>query len=282
MSKATNRCRNCIVCSHFPIRIAQYTTNSRVNRTMPTTRHWPLLAKPPELATIEVHVWAVPLTVSQQAYENLRTTLAPDECARADDFHFEEPRRRYVIARGTLRRLLGHYLDLQPTQVELAINRNKKPRLAAKDEPSGLHFNVSHSGDLVVIAFAFGCEVGIDVEQLREVGHMEQIAKRFFHPSEMNAVLSAPKPARNLAFLRCWTGKEAILKALGTGIVGNLAHFQVPTDSNWQGWVECAAALPHGQRSRCWLEQLSPCDNYVASIACVESKRSVRSYTLAM
>jgi 4'-phosphopantetheinyl transferase len=247
---------------------------------MPTNRHWPLRAKPPELAANEVHAWAVPLGVSQQACENLRTTLADDECARADDFHFEEPRRRYVIARGTLRRLLGQYLDLQPAEINLAIGRHQKPRLATKHEESGLHFNVSHSGDLAVIAVALSCEVGIDVERLREVGHMEQIAKRFFHPSETNAVLSAPEPARNLAFLRCWTGKEAILKALGTGIVGNLADFQVPLGNEWQGWVECAARLPHGRRSRCWIEQLTPKDGYVSAIACVESKRLIRRYTL--
>jgi 4'-phosphopantetheinyl transferase len=248
---------------------------------MPTNRHWPLLAMPPELAANEVQAWAVPLDVSQHVYQNLRATLAPDECTRANDFHFEEPRRRYVIARGTLRRLLGKYLDLQPAEINLAIDGNQKPRLATKHEESGLHFNVSHSGDLAVIGFALGCEVGIDVEQVRDIGHMEQIARRFFHSSETNAVLSAPETARNLAFLRCWTGKEAILKALGTGIVGNLADFQVPLDNDWQGWVECAAHLPHGRRSRCWLEQLTPNGGYVSAIACVESKRLVRSYTLA-
>jgi 4'-phosphopantetheinyl transferase len=224
----------------------------------------------------------VPLDVSQHVYQSLRTTLAPDECARADDFRFDDPRRRYVIARGTLRRLLGQYLDMQPTVIELASDRNQKPRLAAKHEMSGLHFNVSHSGDLAIIGFALGCEVGIDVEQLRDVGHLEQIARRFFHPSETSAVLAAPETARNLAFLRCWTGKEAILKALGTGIVGNLADFQVPIDDDWQGWVECAAQSPSGRRPRCSLEQLTPDDDYVAAIACVECKRFVRSYTFTM
>jgi 4'-phosphopantetheinyl transferase len=246
---------------------------------MPTNRHWPLLAEPPELAPDDVHAWAVPLDVSRHAYEELLTTLASDERKRASDFRFDDPRRRYVIARGTLRELLGAYLHLEPAEIELAFDVNQKPHLTEKHAVSGLRFNVSHSGELAVIGFARGCEVGIDVEELRDVGHLEQIARRFFHPTETSAVLAAPESARTLAFLRCWTGKEAILKALGTGIVGNLADFQVPIDDGWQGWIDCPIGLPSGQRSRCWLEQLAPCDDYVAAIACVESKRVAHSYT---
>jgi 4'-phosphopantetheinyl transferase len=249
---------------------------------MPTNRHWPPLATPPKLATDEVQTWVVPLDVSQQHYENLLATVALAERERASEFRFDDPRRRYVVARGTLRRLLGEQLNLRPTEIELTIDGNQKPHLAIKHAAADLHFNVSHSGDLAVIACALGCEVGIDVEQLRDVGHLEQIAQRFFHPSETSAVLSTPETARNLAFLRCWTGKESILKALGTGIVGNLASFQSPISNDWQGWVECSADPAHGRRSRCWLEQLTPRDGYVAAIACVESKRLVRSYTFSM
>jgi len=248
---------------------------------MPPNRHWPPLAKPPELHTDDVHAWAVSLDVSQQAYDDLFGTLASEERKRASEFRFDDPRRRYVIARGALRRLLGTYLNSHPSEIELTIDGNQKPILAKQHAAADLHFNVSHSGDLAVIALALGCEVGIDVEKLRDVGHLEQIARRFFHRSETSAVLSAPEPARNRAFLRCWTAKEAILKALGTGIVGNLADFDVPIGDAWQGWVECSAG-PDGHRSRCWLEQLTPCHQYVAAIACVESKRLFRSYTFEM
>ena len=141
---------------------------------------------------------------------------------------------------------------------------------------------MSHSGDLAVIGFALGCEVGIDVEQLRDVGHLEQIARRFFHPSETSAVLSTPESARNLAFLRCWTGKEAILKALGTGIVGNLADFQVPIGDDWQGWVECSASLRTDDDRGVGSNNSRP-----ATITSRQSRASkanalVRSYTFAM
>jgi 4'-phosphopantetheinyl transferase len=249
---------------------------------MPTNRDWPPLAEPIELAADDAHVWAVPLDVSQRAYEDFVPTLASDERARANDFRFEAPKRRYVVARSALRRLLGQYLDEQPTAVELAADQNQKPQLAGKHAATGLRFNVSHSGNLALIAVATGCEVGIDVEQLREVGHLEQIARRFFHPLETAAVLAAPEATRSLAFLRCWTGKESVLKALGTGIVGNLADFQVPIRDDRHGWVKCSTGASDGRRSRCWLEQLTPCNGYVAAIACVESKRLVRSYSFTV
>jgi 4'-phosphopantetheinyl transferase len=249
---------------------------------MPPNRHWPRLAKPPELHTDDVHAWAVSLDVSQQAYDDLFGTLASEERKRASEFRFDDPRRRYVIARGALRRLLGTYLISHPSEIELTIDGNQKPILANQHAAAELHFNVSHSGDLAVIGLALGCEVGIDVEELRAVCHLEQIARRFFHPLETNAVLSTPVSDRNLAFLRCWTAKESILKAWGTGIVGNLAGFQVPIENDWKGWVECSAGFADEHRSRYWLEQLTPCDNYVAAITCVESKRVVRTYTFAM
>jgi 4'-phosphopantetheinyl transferase len=249
---------------------------------MPKNRSWPPLAKPPQLGADDVHAWAVPLDVSHDAYEDVLATLAFDERQRASEFRVDDPRRRYVIARGTLRRLLGEYLDVLPTAVELRIDQNQKPHLAREHATSKLHFNVSHSCDLAVIGFARGCEVGVDVEQLRDVGQLEQIARRYFHPTETSAVLAAPESARNVAFLRCWTGKEAILKGLGTGIVENLAGFQVPIDDGWQGWIEYSTDAPTEQRSRCWLEQLNPQDDYVAAVACVESKRTVRNYTFAL
>jgi 4'-phosphopantetheinyl transferase len=216
--------------------------------------------------------------LSHPAHDSFLALLSSDELARTSTYRFDDPRRRFVIARGALRKLLGKYLDASPTAIEIGADQNQKPYLLDKHSKSGLHFNVSHSGNLAVIAFAKDCEVGVDVEELREVSHLEQIARRFFHPLEISTVLSAPEPDRNLAFLRCWTGKEAILKGLGTGIVGNLAAFQVPPGNAWQGWIEYSDVSMNAIRSRCWLEQLTPAADYAAAIACVESKRTVRLY----
>src|SRR4051794_36608961 len=117
MTRAANRCWNHIVSRHFPGGIARYVTNSRVNRTMPTNRHWPPLAQPPALAADDVHAWTVPLDVPKQEYDEILATLATDECERASEFRFDDPRRRFVVARGALRCLLGAYLRIAPTEI---------------------------------------------------------------------------------------------------------------------------------------------------------------------
>jgi 4'-phosphopantetheinyl transferase len=244
---------------------------------MPNNLHWPAVTRPPRLAPDEVHVWAVSLDVSQRTYDALLATLSLDERARAAAYRFDEPRQRYVVARGALRHLLGHYLGGSAAAIELTVDQNQKPRLAGKHGSADLNFNVSHSGELALIAFAFDGEVGVDVEKLREVSYLEPIARKFFHSAEADEVLSVPRDTRNTSFLRCWTGKEAVLKALGKGIVADLTSFRVPPKTNVRGWVEYSEKP--SRRSRCWLEQLCPCDDYVAAVASVERKCTIRTFT---
>jgi len=242
------------------------------NPLMLTNSDWPVFDNWPELAGDEAHVWAVPLVMCQAAAEQLSHALNLDEQKRANDFRLHDARRRFVIARGVLRHLLGVYLGLHPDEVTLAQGKNEKPILAEVHAAGGLQFNVSHSGDLALIAFTSECEVGVDVERVRAVGHFEQISRRFFHPAETEAILGTPIQERDLAFLRCWTAKEAVLKALGKGITGSLADFQVSIDKHWQGWIECG-------RTPCWAQRLTLGDEYIGAVACAGRERSVRCWT---
>jgi 4'-phosphopantetheinyl transferase len=243
--------------------------------------NWPNLSHQVELAADEAHVWAAPLVKDQGVWDKSWRTLASAERDRAQDFRLDDPRRRYVIARAALRRLLGGYLGMPPAAIEIVSEKNGKPRLADSHVAMQLDFNVSHSGDLALIAVATGCSVGIDVERMREIGHGDRIAQRFFHPLESEALLATPAEVRGAAFLRCWTGKEAVLKALGTGISGSLADFQVPTSEVGQGWVKWSHESQGEGRTRCWLQHLAPCDHYLAAIACVGRERLIRCYTFA-
>ena len=248
---------------------------------MQTNRPWPTLAQPPDLVADEVHAWSIALDVSPEHYEELLTTLAPNEQRLADSFRLEQPRQTFVVTRAALRTLLGAYLELEPSEIALGADGNQKPRLGAAHAASGLQFNVSHSGGLALVAVARGCAVGIDVERVRDVGGLDQIAQRYFHSSENSALRQVADGERNAAFLHCWTAKEAILKAVGTGILGDLADFAVSVDAGWQGWVECADATSADQRTKCWLERLTPHDEYVAAIACVNSRRTIRTYSFS-
>jgi 4'-phosphopantetheinyl transferase len=243
---------------------------------------WPTATDPPKLSPGEAHVWAVPLLPGEATSQDLLATLASEERARADEFRFERPRRQFIITRSALRVLLGHYLAEPPKDIRFTFEGMGKPRLPAKYAAADLRFNVSHSGDLALIALTRGCDVGIDVEQLRSVAHLEQIARRFFHPAEVDAVLAAAPDVRSRAFLRCWTAKEAVLKAYGSGIAGSLDAFQVPLAESYEGPINLSAMPKVQEGLQCWLQRLVPCDGYIAALAFASARGRTICHALAI
>src|SRR5258708_4500657 len=125
--------------------------------------------------------------------------LALDERERADRFHFEVDRRRAAIGRAYLRLLLGQILDLPAHNLRFQYDEYGKPGLAPKREPL-VQFNVSHSGDLILIAIARGLAVGVDVEKIRTDLDLADIAARFFSTHENKILASLAQPLRYEAF----------------------------------------------------------------------------------
>jgi 4'-phosphopantetheinyl transferase len=214
----------------------------------------------------------------KRLWEECLAGLSADERARADEFRFDGPRRRFVLSRSALRKLLGQYLGERPETIRFSIVPGGKPQLAGESAATALRFNLSHSGDLALVVVARRADVGVDVEQVRAVSHLEQIAKRYFHADEVEEVLTAPAADRNLAFLRCWTAKEAVLKAMGMGISGRLDRFRVPISEHEPSWVDMRL-VQASDVNRCWLQQLKPCAQYVAAMACLDVERRARCYT---
>jgi 4'-phosphopantetheinyl transferase len=242
--------------------------------------YWPKAKSPPPLLANEAHVWAVPLNDGDRANLDFASILTKKEQTRADEFRIERPRRQFVTTRAALRILLGSYLGQRPQEIAFASEGLGKPRLASQHASTDLRFNVSHSGDLGLVALTLGRDVGIDVEQRRAITHVEQIARRFFHPSEVDAVMAAQPNARNDVFLRCWTAKEAVLKAYGTGIAGSLDAFRVPPDDSFEGWVDLSAMPNLTKDSLCWLRRLLPGNGFVAAVAFVGERCDVKRHTL--
>lgn len=172
----------------------------------------------------EVQVWAIWLSACDAALAFYRSTLSLDERNRAERFSFETSRRSYVLSRGGLRILLGHYLGLPPNEIELLYGPKGKPALR---QTTRIRFNTSHSGQMALHAFTCDCELGVDVEQFRKLGDPEAIATRFFSSAEVSELLSVQPGDRDLAFLRCWTRKEAYVKSIGDGLAIPLNLFQV-------------------------------------------------------
>lgn len=184
------------------------------------------IAPPPDprLAPDEAHAWLIPIDLPPRRLAEMAATLSPDEEARAARFHFARDRVRYTVARGSLRRILGLYLKRPPTEIAFVYSPYGKPALA-DDAP--LAFNVSHSGDWAVCAVTPGARVGIDIEQIRPDLAGESIAEHFFSPREVAALRGLPPAEQPAAFFRCWTRKEAFVKARGEGLSLPLDRFDV-------------------------------------------------------
>lgn len=182
----------------------------------------PAIGRPP-LAPADVHVWRVRLDRPGEPY---RTLLSSDERERADRFRFPEDRDHFTVARATLRLVLAGYLDADPRALAFEYEAHGKPRISGPN-PVALRFNLSHSHDRALIAAALGREVGVDIECLRRPVADDKIAQRFFSPQEAQALAHLPPTEQAAAFFRCWTRKEAYLKARGDGIYYGLRHFTV-------------------------------------------------------
>ena len=173
-----------------------------------------------------VYVWKASLAASEQAVAACRENLSPEERQRADRYVFPEHRRRFIVGRGILRTLLGRYLGVPPAGISFDYTKFGRPFLANED----IQFNVSHSGDMALYGFVRNANIGIDVECIRPISAME-IAARFFSPKERESLELIPERLREAAFYRCWTRKEAYLKARGLGLQTPLGSFTVSLEA---------------------------------------------------
>jgi 4'-phosphopantetheinyl transferase len=244
------------------------------------TSAWSPSTEPVLPADDALDVWKVRLDNRRAPLADAAATLSLVERRRANQFRLDEPRQQFILTRAALRTLVGKYLGQPPEGVAIETSPAGKPHLAETHRASGLHFSVAHSDELALIAVTTGCEVGVDVERLRAVSHAEHIARRFFHPAETRAILAAGPADRDTMFLRCWTGKEAVLKAVGSGMTGSLASFCVPADEFDAAWIELPAPIAHSPQ-RCWLHALAPCRGYVGAVACLGHQRRVRPFVFA-
>ena len=196
---------------------------------MPTqpTPDWQPARRPLSLAAGQVHVWRLahnPQCLPPTAWE---ATLSPDEHARAGRFAFHKDRNAYITTRAALRELLGQYLSIPPDEVQFHYAERGKPSLAPTAGDPPVHFNVSHTRSMALIAFSSDRRLGVDVEFIRPIDNWEDIARRFFSQNELAELRSLPPNQRDEGFYTCWTRKESYIKARGEGLHLPLDSFDV-------------------------------------------------------
>jgi 4'-phosphopantetheinyl transferase len=159
---------------------------------------------------------------------------------------------------------LGRYLELPPERLFFSYSPYGKPTLASLDTP--LRFNVSHSGELLLIAVTLERALGVDVEQVRPDMSVIEIAERFFSENERRALAGVPQALQHDAFFDCWTRKEAYIKAKGDGLSLPLDQFDVAFGPGRM--AQLLATRPDRTEAARWrLQDLDVADGYKAALA---------------
>jgi 4'-phosphopantetheinyl transferase len=229
---------------------------------------WPLapvFAERRGTSDVPVDVLAYRLEVDADAVAAAAAILSADEQWRADRYLHDRDRRRFTVSRAVLRVLLADRLGIPPAWVAFQYGAQGKPALAPDHGRPGLRFNLSHTGELAVFAFAHGHEVGVDVESIDRAVEAERLAAGFFSAQEVAALRALAPDQRRLGFLNGWTRKEAFVKALGNGLGCPLDSFDVSIAPD-----EPARILrfnpAHGDPASWHVESFSPASEFVAAL----------------
>ena len=224
------------------------------------------------LRSSDVHVWRAFFDGRRQSGDVLST----EELLRARRLVQSIDQEKFIFARTVLRRVLSTYLNVLPEEITFETGEHGKPFVRDSD----VQFNVSHSGDCVLIGVIQHNSIGVDVECVRSKQDYRGIAKRFFSVAEYAAIELSEKPVE--AFYRCWTRKEAFLKATGMGLSFGLSNFDVSVSElsgqesallnvrnkayDASAWFVQSISLDHGA------------DSYYAAIATPQFKHKVFYY----
>lgn len=225
----------------------------------------------------DVHIWCVNLDLPQQPIPQLVKILSEEEISKANRFRFQQHQHRFIVARSTLKIILGQYLNLEPGSIEFEYTSKGKPFLRGGE---GLEFNISHSQSLALYGITRDRPIGVDIEYLRPMKDAEQLAKRFFCQSEYKVISELPPGEREKVFFRAWTAKEAFLKATGEGIGGGLDKVEV--DLNQDSLLLLSIQNDYHSVSEWTLLPLMPADDYLGAVVVKGniSKQELYTYNL--
>lgn len=184
---------------------------------------WQLGPSRPQLDTNEVHLWRASQPSSNEILSKLKDTLSEDELTRLNRFVFDKDKRNYILSRGGIKNILARYLNIAPKEIQISYGDFGKPYL----KELNLQFNLSHSGNHILYAIANRVPVGIDVESIKFGVDFLALATEFCCDRELMKLSDLAQAELKLAFYRCWTRKEAFIKAIGLGFYFPVKDFEV-------------------------------------------------------
>jgi 4'-phosphopantetheinyl transferase len=240
------------------------TENKDLSSQSWTTQN-PSALHPQPLTGSDLHIWRATLSGSPSELAHYTSLLSSTEIARAERFYFERDHNRYIFGRGILRTLLGNYLGIKPSEVNIVYGEYGKPVVQSKAENKSLEFNLSHSNEYAVYVFGWKRAVGIDIEHIRPMPDVDDLAERFFSHHETELLKSLTEKKKWEAFFKLWTSKEALLKATGKGLTVPLNEAEISLGND--GSAQLQSIGGDTEAARGWrLEIFKPFADYQAAI----------------
>ena len=214
----------------------------------------------------EVHVWRADLDRPGLQLRRMYGMLSADEQQRAGRFRFDRDGSRFIARRSLLRIILGRYLGLEPGSLRFCYGPNGKPALEKECSVGGLLFNMSHSQGLAVYGVSRKRKIGVDIEYVRPIPESDQIAGDLFSSEEYAVYRGLPSREKCDAFMKCWTLREACVKASGEGLAGHLSKINV--SRALRRGVRVLNIISDTRAPVLWsLRILTPASGYAAALA---------------
>lgn len=212
-----------------------------------------------------IAIWTVDQRLSGSA-SLYRQHLSSSELAHAKRFRFDKDRSTFIIGRGILRQLLGYYTNKHPSELKFEYGEQGKPYLGDFEVP---HFNISHSGKVLVMGFCREHPLGVDVEKIKTDFDLSELAKQHFSEREITALQNLKVNEQDRAFYRCWTRKESFIKALGTGLSFPLDAFSVSLDDDRHAEM-LETSWQKNEKETWQLSSFIPAKGYLAAV-CIQN-----------
>lgn len=170
-----------------------------------------------------IDIWTISLKGSTEELQVAQHLLSAEEQTRVKRLRFQAHQERTILALAQRRRILARYLNQPPKSIVFSVGPYGKPYIL--DHP--IHFNLTHSHELALLAVSKETEVGIDIEYWRPRINIDGLVKKVFTRNEQETFLALAESQQTASFYQVWTSKEAFVKALGKGLYHPLAAIEV-------------------------------------------------------
>lgn len=216
-----------------------------------------------DLSLNQVHLWLADLRDWLPNRDNFLDILSQDEIQRQERYKIAAKQDQFITSRGLLRQLLAGYLEGNPADIQLTTNQAGKPSL-----PDGsLQFNLSHSGDWLLYGIVRSGQIGVDIQEIYPISHLDTLKRNYFSNLE-NAYLDSLSPSKRLQeFFRVWTAKEAYLKGCGEGFTASPRSVDLLPRSDGSLSFTLGGTPPADKDIPWTIQGLDLPDNYLGAVA---------------